>query len=154
MSWTPAAFVGGLLFGFSPYVFAHSRGHPNLIFVVLLPVLLFLVDEVLVRQRLSARSAGLILGLVAAAQYGISSELLSDAVILTLAALVVLALMYRRQVASHVRHAFTALGWSLVSFVPLVGYPVWMVVWGPGHLTGPIQALGTVDNYRADLLVS
>ncbi|HEV2361890.1 MAG TPA: hypothetical protein VGS21_09335, partial [Acidimicrobiales bacterium] len=49
VSYWPAAFTGGLLYGFSPYVMAHAHGHPNLIFVPLLPVLVLLADEVLIR---------------------------------------------------------------------------------------------------------
>jgi hypothetical protein len=150
--WTPAAAAGGLLFGFSPYVFAHAIGHPNLIFVVLLPVLLLLVDEVVVRQEMRARRAGLLLGVVAAAQYGISSELLADAAMLTVAALVLLALLHRSAVRRHAGHVARATAWMLLSFVPLAGYPIAEALFGPQHLTGPVQPLYALDPLRSDLL--
>src|SRR5262249_50932666 len=40
--WRPAAFAGGLLYGFSPYLVAQGLGHLNLVFVPL-PPLIFLV---------------------------------------------------------------------------------------------------------------
>jgi len=46
-----AAAVGGLLYGFSPYMVAHALGHLHLILAVTPPLLLALLDEVLVRQR-------------------------------------------------------------------------------------------------------
>jgi hypothetical protein len=150
--WTPAAALGGLLFGFSPYVMAHAVGHPNLIFVVLLPVLLLLVDEVVVRQRARPRNAGLLLGIVAAAQYGISSELLADGALLTAVALVLLAILWRPAVRQHLRHLARSTAWSLASFVPLAGYPIVMSVAGPRHLTGPVQSLGNLNPLRSDLL--
>jgi hypothetical protein len=150
--WTPAAAAGGLLFGFSPYSIAHSRGHPNLIFVVLLPVLLLLVDEIVVRQRIRPRNAGLLLGAVAAAQFGISSELLSDAALLTAAGLVVLAMTHRQAVRTHARHIARAAAWTVATFVVLAGYPLYMVLAGPRHIAGPIQSLSVFDKLRADLL--
>jgi hypothetical protein len=150
--WTPAAAAGGLLFGFSPYSIAHSLGHPNLIFVTLLPILLLLVDEVVVRQRIKPRYAGLLLGAVAAAQYGISSELLSDAALLTVAGLVVLAVVHREAARTHARHLAHAAAWTAGTFVLLAGYPIYMVLAGPRHIIGPVQSLVGLDKLRADLL--
>ena len=45
-----AAACGGLVYGFSPAMIAHSP-HPNLILILLLPWLFVLLDEILVRQR-------------------------------------------------------------------------------------------------------
>jgi hypothetical protein len=150
--WTPAAAVGGLLFGFSPYMQAHSYGHPNLIFVPLLPLLLLLADEVVVRQRMKPRNAGLLLGLVAAAQYGVSNELLADGALLAAGGIALLAIFNRPAVRARLGYAARASGWALAAFVPLVAYPVWMVLAGPRHLTGPAQSIAGFDKLRADLL--
>lgn len=152
VNWTPAAFFGGLLFGFSPYMSAHSNGHPNLIAIALLPVLLLLLDEILIRQRLRTRTAGLTLGVVAALQYGISSELLADAVVLAVVGVAALALWRRDLVRERVAYVVRAVAWSLVPFVLLAGYPIWMVLAGPEHLTGPIKSLASIDRARSDLL--
>ena len=69
-----AAAVGGLVYGFSPAMIGHSH-HPNLILIFLLPWLLVLVDEILVRQRRSPVWLGVALGAVAAAQLLTGAEL-------------------------------------------------------------------------------
>jgi hypothetical protein len=130
----------------------HSMGHPNLIVIALLPVLLLLLDEILIRQRWRARTAGLALGLVAAAQYSISSELLADAVMLAVVGIPALALWRSELVRERVKYVARALAWSLLAFLVLVGYPIWMVLAGPGHLTGPLVSLAAADKYRSDLL--
>ena len=152
IKWTPAAFLGGLLFGFSPYMSAHSNGHPNLIFIALLPVLLLLLDEILVRQRWRARTVGLALGIVAAIQYGVSSELLADAVVLSAVGVPALALWKRELVRDRAGYTLRAVAWSLLPFVGLAGYPIWMVLAGPGRLAGPIMSLTAIAKYRSDLL--
>ena len=54
-SWTPAAFVGGLLYGFSPFVLTSLEfAHLMTAALMLLPLILAVLDEILVRQRHSA----------------------------------------------------------------------------------------------------
>ncbi|MET3808865.1 hypothetical protein ABIB25_005895 [Nakamurella sp. UYEF19] len=73
-SW-PAAF-GALLLAFSPYMSGHMLGHLNLVFTGLLPLLLILTEDLLWRRPRTQMRTGLYLGLVTAAQLGISEELL------------------------------------------------------------------------------
>jgi hypothetical protein len=61
-----AAACGGLVYGFSPAMVAHSH-HPNLILIFLLPWLFVLLDEILDRQRRSPVWLGVGLGAVAGA---------------------------------------------------------------------------------------
>src|SRR5205085_8691189 len=68
-SWRPAAFVGGLLYGFSPYMVSVGWAHLFLTFVPWLPLMVLCLDEVLVRQRGSPIRWGLALGLLAIAQF-------------------------------------------------------------------------------------
>ena len=50
VDWGPAAFVAGLLYGFSPYEIGQS-GHLNLSFVVFPPLILLCLHELVVTQR-------------------------------------------------------------------------------------------------------
>ena len=53
--WTPAAFVGGLLYGFSPFVLTSLEfAHLMTAALMLLPLILAVLDEILIRQRHSA----------------------------------------------------------------------------------------------------
>ena len=74
-SWWPAAFVGGLLYGFSSYQ-VHAYDYVFLVFVPLPPVFFLLLHEVLVRQKWSPRTSGLLLGLVCVLQFFIFPEAL------------------------------------------------------------------------------
>lgn len=71
-----AAAAGGLLIGFSPFVVGHLQGHLNLVFVAAIPLLLMLVEDLLWRHPRPQRRTVVYLGVVAAAQAGISEELL------------------------------------------------------------------------------
>jgi hypothetical protein len=72
-----AAGVGGLVYGFSPYMLAHAMGHLHLILAITPPLMLALLDEILVRQRASALWLGVALGALAAAQLLTAEELLA-----------------------------------------------------------------------------
>ena len=89
--WLPAAYIGGLLYGFSPFVLASLEyGHLMTAALMLLPLILAVLDEILVRQQHSARRAGVALGLLLFAQFFLSSELLAVVVLLTVFSVVVL----------------------------------------------------------------
>ena len=150
VAWRPAAFVAGLLYGFSPYEIAQSSGHLNLTFVVFPPLILLVVHELLVRQHGSPRWWGIILGLLAAGQFFISSELLASTVIIGGICAVVGAIAGYRSVEAHLRHAAAGLAWAAGTAVVLLAYPAWFAVRGPAHISGPIQLVP--QGYRADLL--
>ena len=50
--WISAA-VGGLVYGFSPYMFSQALGHVGLNFQIVTPLLLLLAHEAVVRQKWS-----------------------------------------------------------------------------------------------------
>jgi hypothetical protein len=132
-----AAAVGGLVYGFSPTMIAHSH-HLNLILVFLLPWLLVLVDEILVRQRRSPVWLGVTLGVVAAAQVLIGEELFAGTVLLGVLLLVVLVAMHPRSVPGRARYSAMAFAVSLVVFEVLVAWPLNAQLTGPARVHGDI----------------
>jgi hypothetical protein len=139
VSWTPAAFVGGLLYGFSPYMTTQAGWwHAFLVLTPVPPLILATLDELLVRQRRSPVRCGLWLGLLAAVQFYISAEILLTTVILCLAGLLVLVVARYREVAERARHALVGLVVAASALALLVAYPVWMAVAGPRRFSGPI----------------
>jgi hypothetical protein len=132
-----AAAVGGLVYGFSPAMIAHSH-HLNLILAFLLPWLLVLVDEILVRQRRSPVWLGVTLGVTAAAQVLIGEELFAGAVLLGVLLLVVLVAMHPRSVPGRVRYTAMAFVVSLVVFEALVVWPLNAQLTGPARVQGDI----------------
>jgi hypothetical protein len=134
-----AAVVGGLIYGFSPAMRAHSH-HLNLILVFLLPLLLILVDEILVRQRRSPVWLGVALGGVAGAQVLVGEELLVATALLGGALLVVLMAMHPRAVAGRVRFALTAFVVAAVIFAAVVAWPFKVQLTGPARVRSDITS--------------
>src|SRR5438128_444098 len=89
-----AAGVGGLLYGFSPFMTAHSLGHSQLTVAFMPPVLLIVLDEIVRVQRRRPLVSGLLLGVAAAAQLLIGEELLAMTAVVGLLLLCLAARLY------------------------------------------------------------
>ncbi len=147
--WGPAAALGGLIYGFSPYMVGQSFAHPVLTFVPLPPFIVMTVVSIL-QRRGPPRRLGIQLGLLVVAQYLISPEVLVTVAVLTGAALVFVALSSPSKVPQLARTAAGPIGISLVVAVVLLAYPVWMLLAGPQHVSGPTYPL--INSYHNDLL--
>jgi hypothetical protein len=134
-----AALVGGLIYGFSPAMQAHCR-HLNLILVFLLPLLLVLVDEILVRQRRSPIRLGAALGGVAGAQVLVGEELLVATALIAGTLLLVLATLHPRAVVGRVRYAMTAFAVAAVIFAAIAAWPFKAQLTGPGRVRTDITS--------------
>ena len=144
------AFAGGLLYGFSPYIYSHANGHPNLAAAFVPPLMFLLLDEILVRQRRSPVVSGLLLGALAFVQLMISQELLAGEALIATVGLGLLAALHPAQVRSHAPHAAVALGVALVSSLSLSALPLAFQFLGPGRVrTG---SLWGPDIFVSDLL--
>ena len=151
-SWWPAAFAGGLLFAFSPYLAGQAVRHVFLSFVPLVPLFIPLLDDWLVSRRRSPLRSGLLLGLVAALQYLISPEILLTSTIMAIAGLAWLALRHPRAVPERAGALARGLAAALPVFLVVAGYAVWLLVAGPNRPSGPVHILSGLGRYHADLL--
>jgi hypothetical protein len=152
--WRPAAYLGGLLFGFSPSVLTSLQfAHLMTAALMLLPLLLAVLDEIIWRQRHSPQAAGLLLGLLLFWQFFMSSELLAVMAVVLLLSLVVLVgaglVLDRERLRALVPHAAAGLLVGSLVSATLLAYPVWFALDGPAHLSGliwpNIGALGGYD---------
>jgi hypothetical protein len=132
-----AAAVGGLVYGFSPAMVAHSH-HLNLVLIFLLPWLLVLVEEIVVHQDRSPVWLGVALGLAGAAQVLIGVELFAGALVLGGLLLVALVAMQAPLAPGRVRYAATAFAVGLVVFAVLAALPLKEQVTGPGRVHGDL----------------
>jgi hypothetical protein len=149
--WRPAAFVAGLLYGFSPYEIAESNGgHLNLTFVILPPIILLAVHEVIMGRTNSHRRWGIVLGALVTAQFFVSSEILVSTLVVGACCVVAAAIIGHRSVRSRLGGALEGGGWAVGVAAVLLAYPVWFALRGPAHIKGPIQLVP--EAYRADLL--
>jgi hypothetical protein len=151
-SWWPAAFAGGLLFAFSPYLAGQAVRHLFLSFVPLVPLFIPLLDDWLVSRRRSPLRSGLLLGLVAALQYLISPEILLTSTIMAVAGLAWLALRHPRAVPERAGALARGLAAALPVFLLIAGYAVWLLIAGPQRPAGPVHILSGLARYHADLL--
>jgi len=158
--WLPAAYIGGLLFGFSPFVLASLEyGHLMTAALMLLPLILAVLDEILVRQRHSARRAGVALGLLVFAQFFLSAELLVVVImvsVFSVAVLVVTAYVVdRERLRVRAPHAGAALGVGVVVAAVLLAYPILFALTGPAHLSGVFWPdIDRLDGATRSLLVN
>jgi len=143
-----AAMVGGLVYGFGPYMMGQAYGHLGLTFCVVPPLLLVLIDRVLVRRNTSALIAGIAAGALEAFQLLVSEEMVVTEALVTvigLAWLTALAVALRwsvpwRQVMT--RLAVAGAG-AVAVFAVLGGYPLYVLFRGPAPVTNhPVRGFG------------
>jgi hypothetical protein len=148
-----AAGVGGLLYGFSPYMVGHALGHLHLVLAVTPPLVLALLDEILVRQRTAPAWLGVALGVLAAGQLLTAEELLASELLVATAALALLVVLYRRHVRAHAAYAARALAVAAVVCLALAAWPLYVQFTGPGRPHTSIQPPGVAVTDLANFVV-
>jgi len=143
--WLPAA-IGGLLYGFSPYMMSQALRHPQLDIAVYPPLVLLLADEILVRRRRSPLLLGTLLGAATAAQLLTGEEVLGLTAQMAVIVLVALALTRRHEVATALQRALPAAAAAFASFAVLAGCPIYVQLLGPQRISGLSRVL---DIYAA-----
>jgi hypothetical protein len=152
--WTgsvPAAFVGGLLYGFSAYTVGQGVGHAMLSFVPLPPLFFFQLHKLIVRQGKKPYRDGLVLGAIAVAQYFIEPEVLATLTLMAAFA-VILLLVFNWGAATRavILYSLRGLASSAALVVVFVAYPLWFTVLGPQHFKGAVRPV--INQYHIDLL--
>jgi hypothetical protein len=147
-----AAFVGGLLFGFSPYMLTEGQLHVFLVFLPLVPPLIPLIDRWLVRADRSPYRCGALVGLLLGLEMLISAELVAVCVIFAVIALIPLAIRHHRLVRSRLPLLVRGLGAAAAVGLVTGGYVIWMLVAGPQRPVGPPHRVANLDSWHADLL--
>ena len=150
-SWWPAAFVGGLLYGFSAYTSAFGSDL-FLIFVPLPPLILMVLHEIFVRQRWRAESAGIVLGLLCALQFFIWVEVLAGTIVVGVLSVAVVLVVTRDKFAARWRHATTAIAYSFGVLGVVLAYPLWFTFAGPQSVDGSPQSPAFLARLNTDLL--
>ena len=141
--WPGAAFIGGLAYGFAPFLLLNLTGGYFMISTALVPPLVLLcLDELLIRQRRSPVLMGVVLGLLVVFEFFIGTEaLLIFAISLAIGLVLFVgysALRTPAELRSHLHHAVIGVGWWAGTSVVLLAYPLWFALAGPAHLSGAI----------------
>ncbi len=144
-----AAALAGLLYGFSPYMIAQSQGHLHVTLAFIPPLMLLVFDEIVVRQRRSARWMGVLLGLLAACQLLLAEELLATEALCATLGIALLITLFPQRLAAHRPHVLMALGVAAAVCLALTAVPIGFQFFGPQHVTGAVQIRNA---YVSDLL--
>jgi hypothetical protein len=148
--WIPVAALGGLIYGFSPYMVGQSRDHIELVFVPLPPLIALSIASIL-QRRGSTRRLGIQLGLLVTAQYLISPEITAIVAIFAFGAVTFAGVRRGRAMASErARFVSRSALIAAAAVAVLLAYPTWMLIDGPQHFTG--STWPTVNPYHNDLL--
>jgi hypothetical protein len=157
--WRPAAFAGGLLYGFSPYLVAQGLGHLNLMFVPLPPLIFLVLCRIAELGPGPGPGPGLgprrpwvwgaVLALLCVAQFFISIEVLASTAIVGATGLLAAAACWPAAVRDRWRPLARAIGVGVGVSALLLAYPLWLLVAGPERIAGPVQETSL---YRGNLL--
>ncbi len=141
VSWTPAAFAGGLVFGFSPFAIDNlAVAHLNTEFLALVPLMIGCLDELCLRQSRRWPVVGGALGLLVTVEFFLSTEMLVIVGFCTISGLVILvlfaAVFSRAELVKKAPRALGGLAVATCLAIVLLSYPVWFALDGPAHLSG------------------
>ena len=145
--WT-AAWFGGLLYAFSPYMQAQARGHLHTVLAFLPPLILLFVHEIAVRQRWNPTITGIGLGITLTAQLLVGEELLAITAVIVAVMLVYLLVFYRHSLPAHLPYILRAGITAVVAFLVTAAWPLKAQFLGPQRVHGVIQAR---DKFASDL---
>lgn len=130
-----AAAVGGLVYGFSPYVVSQSLTHSNLVWVMVLPLLMPVAEEILVRQRRTAWRTGGLLGTIVGLQLLVGEEYVVYGVLAVVLSAVLLAVGNPRRVSAHLPHVVRCVAAGVVVALAIAGWPLAHQFLGPDRVT-------------------
>ena len=147
--WLPAAALGGLLYGFSPYMVGQSIAHPEFTFAPL-PPFIVLVTVLIFQRKGSPRVLGVTLGLLVTGQFLISQEVLATVAVLVTAGVLLVAVRHPDGAADMARAAWRPVAVAVAVGAVLLVYPLWLMLDGPQHYVGTPWPVG--NRYHNDLL--
>jgi len=146
-----APFLGGLLYAFGPYTSGQEL-HLDLAFVPIPPLLIWCADELFRRQKMRPGRLGLLIGAAASAQFLISPDVLSGCAVLAGCGGIVVGIRHRRLLAERMPYLLRCAAFAVATTAVILGWPLWEMIAGPGHLTGAVIPPGALQIIRADLL--
>lgn len=152
-----AAFAGGLLYGFGPYLVGQGEqnAHLDIAFGAFIPILVWSAYELFIRRRHRPLLVGALMGAIAGLQALVAPEELVLAAVVLAIVLIVTTLARRSFDVATLRHIGVGIGTAALAFLLIAGDLLWWMFIGHGHLTGPVQPVALpagIQAYSGDLL--
>jgi hypothetical protein len=133
----PAQILGGLLFGFSPFVLQNDPfGHLNFTLLFFPPLAFILLHDLFVTHRRPPARTGALLAVLVVAEFFTSTELLAIGSLVIAIALVAAAGMAPRAAWAQRDRFLTAAAVAAGIVAVVLAYPVWFLLRGPRHIVG------------------
>lgn len=148
------AFIGGLIYGFSPYMIAQSiPGHVNLTFVWYPPMVLFLINYLIIRKSSKRWTIGVALGIFTAIEILTAEEIVATTAMAGGILLVLLSITYREKVKDRFLYSIGPLVLGGFIALVLVAYPLYIQFFGIQVVHGPLQTKNVFVTDLANLVV-
>ncbi|HEX7442830.1 MAG TPA: hypothetical protein VF320_03025, partial [Acidimicrobiales bacterium] len=150
--WAPAAFLGGLAYGFSPFVVTElALNQVNIAFLAVPPLIVLVLSDLLVTGRRTPWRNGLALAGLVVVQFFLSTEVLLLTALACVVGTVLLATWAAwarpHEVSVRVGPALTGAGVAVGASAVVLAYPLWFLLAGPAHLVGPIWSYGATSRF-------
>jgi hypothetical protein len=134
------AFLGGLLYGFSPYVIAQDAGHTHLVLSTITPPLaLLLLDALVIRQKMGPWMLAFLIIALAVLQFFIAQEVFVTEIIMAGVLLCILAAVHPGEIRAAAPYALRVLARALPLAAAVLAYPVFIQLLGPDRVMGPVH---------------
>jgi len=147
-----AAFLGGLLYGFSPFVVAHSAVNQDFTWVPLPPLILLAVYALAHDERRGVLAPGLLLGTAVAAQLYLNPEVAVDTLVVAGCTLAVCGTATLRRIGrARVVRFCQGCGIAAGSAGVLAAPFLWYYLAGPQHLSGSVVSPAVLAVFHTDL---
>ncbi|MGP0109224.1 MAG: hypothetical protein ACLPR9_10270 [Acidimicrobiales bacterium] len=150
--WWPAAFLGGLIYGFSTYMTFNAGGYLFLSFAPLPPIVFLLLHEILVRKQWKPIRTGALLGILCGVQYLISAELLASLILMGAVAVILYLLINRKSFSLKEHYLRIATISTVVAGGLALGLPLALTFFGRQHAKGPPNSPVNLAQLHGDLL--
>jgi hypothetical protein len=149
--WRPAAFVGGLLYGFSPFFAAEGSAHLFLIVGFVPPLVVLFLDRFFRTNSDPPWLTGLLVGGCFVAQLYISAEVFASMAVMTAIAAALWGIFWLiRRPPVEVSRLMRMGACALVVFVLGSGFGIWTALEGPEHINGPAQSTTAIAGLSSD----
>jgi hypothetical protein len=149
--WRPAAFVGGIVYGFSPFAASVAVGHLFLVVGALPPLVILFLDRFFRTRSDPPWLTGVLVGGCFVAEFYISSEVFASMVVMTvIAGAIGGAYWLVRRPRVEVSNLARMGGCAVAVIAVGSGFGAWMALAGPEHIHGPEQPAVAIAGLSSD----
>ena len=150
ISWA-ASMIGGLVYGFSPYMIGQGTGHLHLTFVPIPPLFIYALERGLT-GKWTPRRAGLTMAGLSIVQFFIAIEVVTSLMVMLAIVVLGAGVVLGRGASRQFHRVAVMLAWLAIPLAVVLAAPALYVTAGPRSYKSPVQPIAVLSALRADLL--